>query len=370
MPVARRSKPSSRVSLKNHSRGVTALPPANWIEFPRKDVLSEAWSNIIAGKWLDNPHMNYAVAVLFSGCVLFNPANGVSVLALVVEAYGRGVYIDAHSEEADSGGMSVSSISQPPSSGRYPHACVFGIREDTLEQRLVIGCKIFNILVTECWRLDGADMDNRAFTAGSCLSAFPFEKEDSIMIFVDKKSFALASNILSGKFVPDFEMDLLRQVNTKMCSLDSYRMGRASWYKISNTVSAMPATIFTLNIVRSRDADTTLLSVLFCKIAHAVNKNGRKATIERSMVKDIYNRMTSGDGCELALKRILGLFGDEDSINIINIKKDSGLEKMLDEMAVLLSQALFVANKDVVVPKLTKDMRKLCEQGPSRIHKQ
>ncbi|KAF8935437.1 hypothetical protein BGZ47_009958, partial [Haplosporangium gracile] len=128
-------------------RGV--LSSSTWIEFPRCQRLSEEWDNIISGCWVANPLLNYATAALFAGCVLFDPRSRNAVLCLVAESYGRGVDVDVHCEKAIPIGESVSTISQPSTSGLYPHATVCGIQRETLDRRLVLGCKNFNILFTE-----------------------------------------------------------------------------------------------------------------------------------------------------------------------------------------------------------------------------
>lgn len=180
------------------------------------------------------------------------------MLCLVAESYGRGVDIDVHCEKVISISESVSPISQPSASGLYPHATVCGIRHETLDHRLVLGCKKFNILFTEVWRLEKDCSSERAFTAGRCWSAFPVGDNDEVRIFVDKRSFDLASDVVSGAFVPRFDIDLLRQIRSHLCSADSYRLGRASSCFISNMVSAQATSIFTLSFVYPASGDASL----------------------------------------------------------------------------------------------------------------
>lgn len=180
------------------------LSGSTWIEFPSCQRLLEEWDNIISGCWIENPLLNYATAALFAGCVLFNPRSRNAVLCLVAESYGRGVDVDVHCEKVIPTGGSVSSISQPSTYGLYPHATVCGIQHDTLDHRLVLGCKNFTIFFTEVWRLEKDCSSERAFTAGCCRSAFSVGDNEEVRIFVDRRSFDPASDVASCTFVPRF----------------------------------------------------------------------------------------------------------------------------------------------------------------------
>ncbi|KAI1301128.1 hypothetical protein EDD11_005800 [Mortierella claussenii] len=255
------------------------LSRSKWIEFPRCQRLPEDWDNIISGCWLEKPLLNYATAVLFVGCVLYNPQNKKAVLCLVAESYGRGRDVDVHAEKPICIGEGVSSISQPSTSGLYPHATVRHVQHDKKDHCLVLGCKIFNVLCTEVWRLDKDCSSERAFTAGSCSSAFPLVGNEEVRIFIDERSFNLASDVASGKNVPRFQIDYLRQIRSHLCSAHSYRMGRASCPLLWNMVSAQPATIFSLSMVRSGSGDGPLVSSLLNRMAKDVNLNGRNAVL-------------------------------------------------------------------------------------------
>ncbi|KAF9581443.1 hypothetical protein BGW38_001533 [Lunasporangiospora selenospora] len=65
---------------------------------------------------------------------------------------------------------------------------------------------------------------------------------------------------------------------------------------------------------------------------------------------------------ENTLRNLLNLFEDKDEINIVDVKKDSGLEEVLNQLAETVSSALSKANASVVVPRLNDDMKKLCGQ--------
>ncbi|KAG0254421.1 hypothetical protein BGZ95_006043, partial [Linnemannia exigua] len=182
-------------------------------------------------------------------------------------SYGRGRDVDIHAEKPICIGEGVSSISQPSTSGLYPHAAVCRIQHDKNDLRLVLGCKIFNVLFTELWRLDKDCSSERAFTAGSCSSAFPLVGNEEVRIFIDERSFTLASDVVSGKYVPRFQIDFLRQIRSHLCSPHSYRMGRASSPLLWNMVSAQAATIFTLSMVRPGSADGPMVSSLLSRMA-------------------------------------------------------------------------------------------------------
>jgi hypothetical protein len=344
------------LSLVADSPYERVLSRSKWIEFPRCQRLPQEWDNIISGCWLEKPLLNYATAVLFAGCVLYNPQNKKTVLCLVAESYGRGRDVDVHAEQPNCIGEGVSSISQPSTSGLYPHATVCHIQHDKKDHRLVLGCKVFNVLFTELWRLDKDCSSTRAFTAGSCSSAFPLIGNEEVRIFIDERSLNLASDVVSGKYVPRFQIDYLRQIRSHLCSADSYRMGRASSPLLWNMVSAQAATIFTLSMVRAGSGDGPLVSSLFSRMAKDVKLKGRDAVLQKGVLVDVLNQVTAGQAYHLRLCKILTLFGDKDEINIHANGSSVGLEKLLGSLAGCMSSALYSCNKDVVVPMLKNEM--------------
>ncbi|KAF9577893.1 hypothetical protein BGW38_006618 [Lunasporangiospora selenospora] len=332
------------------------LSGSTWIEFPRCQRLSEEWDNILSGCWVETPLLNYATAALFAGCVLFNPRSRSSVLCLVAESYGRGVDVDVHCEKVTSIGDSVSPISQPSTSGFYPHATVCGIQHDTLDHRLVLGCKNFNILFTEVWRLDKDRSSERAFTAGCCWSAFPVGGNDEVRIFIDKRSFVLASDVASGMHDPRFDIDRLRQIRSHLCSAHSYRLGRASSCFISNMVSAQATSIFTLTLVYPASGDASLGSSVLSRIAREVNAKGRKAVLKKEVVTGVLKKVKADKSCAHYLGKILLLFDDKDEIGIFDDDGSLGLEDLLVGFADCVSGGLGRRNENVVVPQLTREM--------------
>ncbi|KAI7819030.1 hypothetical protein BC939DRAFT_495579 [Gamsiella multidivaricata] len=335
------------------------LSRSKWIEFPRCQRLPEDWDNIISGCWVEKPLLNYATAVLFAGCVLYNPQNKKAVLCLVAESYGRGRDVDVHAEKPICIGEGVSSISQPSTSGLYPHATVCRIQHDKKDHRLVLGCKTFNVLFTEVWRLDKDCSSERAFTAGSCSSAFPLVGNEKVRIFIDERSFNLASDVASGKYVPRFQIDYLRQIRSHLCSAHSYRMGRASCPLLWNMVSAQPATIFSLSMVRPGSGDGPLVSSLLSRMAKDVNLNGRNAVLQKDELLDVLGGVVDGQAFHVYLCKILTLFGDKDEINILANDSSVGLEKLLGLLAGCMSSALYSCNRDVVVPMVRQELFRL-----------
>ncbi|CAO3572934.1 unnamed protein product [Mortierella alpina] len=336
------------------------LSGASWIEFPRNQRLPQPWDDIISGCWVETPVLNYATAALFAGCVLFNPQNKKAVLCLVVESYGRGFDTDVHCEKPICTGKSVSSISQPSASSLYPHANVCRVLHDKNDDRLVIGLKTFNVLVTEVWRLDRGCSSERAFTAGSCSGAFPIPGNENVKIFIDKRSLDLASDVVSGRHLPRFGIDLLRQIRSHLCSADSYRMGRASSYLISNMVSAQAASIFTLSLIYPASGDGSMASSLLSRVAKEVNAKGREAVLQKVLVLDTFNRLNHKDkSVGVLLGRILDMYQDKKEISIFDDEKSSDLESLLDSLAESVSSLLYRCNTKVVLPKLTQEMERL-----------
>ncbi|KAF9424686.1 hypothetical protein BGZ94_007965 [Podila epigama] len=188
------------LSLLHDSPYYNVLSRTNWTEFPRDQRLQPEWGSIISGCWIEDPILNYATAALFA-----------------VESYGRGFDTDVHCEKLNASGQSVTGCPQPSTGDIYPHATITQITYDKNDQRLVIGCKAFNILVTEIWRLEKDCSSEPAFSAGS------------------------------------------------------YRMGRAPSLLIENMVSAQAASIFTLCSVYPASGDASMASALLSRMAKELN---------------------------------------------------------------------------------------------------
>ncbi|KAG0341981.1 hypothetical protein BG004_005790 [Podila humilis] len=348
----------SLLALLSDSPHERMLSRTNWIEFPRCQRLPLAWDNLLFGCWIDQPVLNYATAVLFAGCVLFNSASGHAALCMVVESYGRGLDIDVHAEKPICNGQSVST-SQPSTSGLYPHAMVCHLQNDKNDQRLVVGCKYFNILVTEIWRVDKDCPSDRAFVAGSCCSAFPIVGNEQVRIFVDKRSFDLASDIASGQYIPRFEIDHLRQIHSNLCSEHSYRMGRASSHFISDMASAQVASIFSLSVISPECTDGSLVSSLLRRIAKDVNAKGRDALLQKAVLFEVLGKVRTGQSTDRFLRLILNLFDDRSEINIFGENSPARLEELLCELANGISTALYDCNETVVIPNLRQEIHRL-----------
>lgn len=339
------------------------MSDSSYTEFPTEDILSEQWSAIVLADWLASPLTSYAIAVLFSGCVLYDPTNGFSLLGLVVESYGRGVCVDVHSDKALSIDDFGCLVSDEPAISRYPHAAVHHIVRPVQELRLAITCRNFGIIVTESWRMDNHIKSSRASIGAGCAEAFPIKDFGDIKIFIDKYSLRQASDILSGKLVPTFNVELLRQLQSRLCSEHTYRMARASWFKLANVVSVKPVTIFTYNVVDPCDTDQALFSELFYHIAYAVYKGGRNATLAKATVFDLLNRARTDGHGEIALKRLIFIFGNKNEIPVVKVKKGSWLETFLDMTALYLLPTLKILDSQLVLPKLDTDLALPCSQG-------
>lgn len=342
-----------------------SLSNAGWVQFTRGSDMPSIVSDVILGCWVKNPRLSYVVATLFSGCILINPKNAYAMIATTVESYGRGLYIDIHSND---GSTSSAGLTQPYCNDRYMHASICIISGEIQGEevsRLLICCKNFTVQVTCSWRLDtGSHGSRRAYINSACSEAFPMGVDGSTMLFLQMKSVERATRILSGSLNPTFDLSSLRQVESHMCSLDSYRMARATWARIENMISLSPATIFTLNIVRaSLSYDASHISVLFSHIAYAANKEGRNATLSKNVVKDAYNKVSSGSTAESGLLELLNMFETEDRIRLFDVKKGGTLEAVLDGLARFAAKALKEANVNTVGPFLTASISKLF--GPS-----
>jgi hypothetical protein len=336
----------SLLSLLKESPYNKVLSNSTWIEFPRCHPLPEDWEKIISGCWFANPILNYATAVLFAGCVLYNPNNRRAVLCLVAESYARAVDIDVHCEKSVTIGANVIS-SQPSAFGLYPHAAVCHIVRDTKDHRLVLGCKSFNILFTEVWRLDQDCTSQRGFTAGCCSSTFPDVGIEDVKIFIDKRSFDLALSIATGKYPPPFDICFLRQIRSHLCSEHSYRMGRAMSFLIANMVSAQAASIWTLSLIFPGSGDPIFGSMFLSAIAREVHSNGQEAVLRKSVLKKLLDQVKPEKSCKEYAVGILSLFENKDEIKIFGNDTSFALEGLLDNIAECVFGGLAACNKKV-----------------------
>ncbi|KAG0346421.1 PHOsphatase [Podila humilis] len=353
------SPPESLLSLLADSPYSKVLCGTTWEEFPKGLRLPQKWDDIISGCWIEKPLLRYATAALFAGCVLYNPHDRNAVLCLVAESYGRGRDIDIHCEKPVIVGDSVSSISQPSTSGLYSHATVCRIQHNKSDHRLVLGCKFFNVLFTQVWQLRKDADSKRAFSAGCCSSAFPLFGRRDVRVFIDKRSLDLASDIASGIYTPRFEVDNLRQIRSHLCSEHSYQMGRASSYLISNMVSAKVASIFTLVTVSMGSGHDCLVSSFLSRIAKEVNAKGRKAVLRNELVSDLLHEVKADKKYGDTVRGILKLFKDNDEISILSNDRPAGLEELLNSLAGSVSLKLKNCNDKVVEPQLTQEMSSL-----------
>lgn len=332
------------------------LATTSWMEFPRSQELPKEWSNIVEGSWHRNPKTRLVTAVLSAGCVLYNVHSRVAVLGLVAESYGRGRDVDVHCEKPICKGVDVSGLSQPSTYGFYPQAKVCHIGSDLFDSRLVVGFRSYDVLITEVWRLQQDCSSERAFTAGCCSSAFPLGDNDTVRMFIDSRSFDLATKILSGEVIPIFDNDNLRQIRSNFTSMHSYSMGRACSFFVRNMVSAHPATVFTLCRVAPKSGNAALASSILSTIAMDVDARGRDAVLRKDEVSDIACKIRSDQLFESVVGQLVDLFGKNEEIFIIGARAPAGLETLLNSLATNLNSALYDWNKRVVVGAVTKEM--------------
>lgn len=347
------------LSLLSDSPYFKLLSSTSWVEIPQDEYLPKVWDELLYGCWFLNPALRYATAVLFAGCVIFNPRNKNGAICLVAESYGRDPGVDIHREKAVSVGESVSSISQPSTLGLYPHATICRVQHDKSDHRLVIGCKGFNLLVTQLWRLGKDSPSERAFTAGCCSSAFPLYGSTDIRIFIDQRSLDRASKIASHEITPRFEVENLRQLRSRFCWRETYLMARASSHFIRNMMSAKVVTVFTLGIVSQGSGDACLVSLFLGRLAKEVHAQGEETVLKKELVSNLLSQVKSGKDIEKLLRKILDLFQDNEEIRVFDRKRSLDLEELLNSLAEDVSGYLKNCNEKVVVPQLTQEMARL-----------
>lgn len=155
-PPRKRSRDDSQVPTIMEATLYSALISGPF----NKRLLSQSYQEIkeeMAGflneDWSLCPQMRYACSRLLVGSILLDTTSGRALLVNCVEIYGRRRTLDSHRENSKvKMGMPSTSL-LPPSNSRYPAVWPVSIR-DTDGNKLIIGTKTFDVLVTSSLRLD------------------------------------------------------------------------------------------------------------------------------------------------------------------------------------------------------------------------
>ncbi|ORY92363.1 hypothetical protein BCR43DRAFT_508442 [Syncephalastrum racemosum] len=271
--------------------------------------------NILNRDWLEYPQMRFCGSQLLAGAILLEGQT--SIVLNTVEPYGRDPLLDAHYER-----QSGSFSSFPETSGTYGLLSI--LLFDTSDgKKLIIGTRPSNFLVTASMRLD-----TRSINLGPTTSHFsPSEKT---RIFLDKKSIELVAPMLTNPEITEAQtmpaLYQLRQLRSRFDCLSTYTKCRAS-STLSSRLHFQPTSIWTLSAQdgtsQANLSQDKIGSLVFRIIATKVLRDGRRAVLRRDDVDPIM-ALAKNTKAATILRTLIGLFGDENEINIIGNRALNG----------------------------------------------
>ncbi|KAF9084641.1 hypothetical protein BGX27_003738 [Mortierella sp. AM989] len=311
--------------------------------------IDDRLSELLNHDWEFLPHFRYACSKALAGCIIFNTKSCQAVIANTVEAFGRTKMVDVHRESfVVRKGCPVATSLPPPT--RTPYRNVWPKTLSSPEgERLVIGTRSFNALITSSLRLD-ARMD--ASVGGTTLSFQLASTQDSLAtkIFLDAESVRVALDIAKNEeawSVSDSDLICqLRQVKTHFDDPSTYYLCRASSDFAANHPH-QPYTVFSLaSFDQAHSGDGVAASRIFRLVGNAVIKAGSEAKLAKKAVEDLRGRCAKSGDVSQEIDGILSLFiEDKSSIPILGNKE---LNKHLEKLAQYLSPYIAKANKSVI----------------------
>ncbi|KAI9017952.1 hypothetical protein CLU79DRAFT_309064 [Phycomyces nitens] len=232
-PAKKRSRDDPQVSKIMEATLYSALISGPF----SKRLLSQSYQEIkeeMAGflneEWSLCPQMRYACSRLLADSILLDLTSGQAVLVNCVEIYGRRRTLDSHRENTKVKMGMPSTSSLPPSNSRYPAVWPVSIR-DTDSNKLMIGTKTFNVLVTSSLRLD-CSMDPEIGLNTSNFNLDTEAKSLGTKIFIKKTAWiaakALADQPATNRLARHDVLSQLRQLRTKFHHSSTYLCCRAS----------------------------------------------------------------------------------------------------------------------------------------------
>ncbi|KAK4514121.1 uncharacterized protein ATC70_006129 [Mucor velutinosus] len=295
--------------------------------------------------WTFLPQLRYICAQLLAGAIIMNKKNE-AVLVNTVEIYGRQRSLDVHRESfVNKKGKSASS-SLPPVTTKYYYTWAT-IMNDNEGDKLVVGTKTLNALITSSLRIDSI---HEASVGGGIISHFELDESAALTasIFLDSDSIKKASSLASNQNVNKVDrFDLryqLRQLRSKFQYPSTYLLCRASSI-FANDLRSQPYSIFTLYEApdTGRESAAKIASKLFLKIAETVQSNIHP-TLPKTFVNTLLTKYQDGQ-VKSILQQIVELYHNENAIDIL---ENHFLNEKLMSLANLMSTSLVLANKSVV----------------------
>ncbi|KAG0165829.1 hypothetical protein DFQ29_001312 [Apophysomyces sp. BC1021] len=287
--------------------------------------LTEELCNILNRDWLEYPQLRCCGPQILAGAILVEGTT--AIILNTIESYSRDCLTDAHHEQRQLG--SPSSFPERRGLYGYLNICLLNTADG---QKLVLGTRTCNLLVTSSLRLDKESVNLGPSTTH-------FAPSEKTRVFVDLESIHSAKSMLPNKRQTSAQdMPLLyqmRQLRSKFHSLSTYTKCRAS-ASIASRLELQPSTIWTLSDNDSPQhipSQDKVGSILFRTIAVAVNCHGKDAALSRDEVESV-RALVKNSAVATILEGITGLFVS----NTMPIINNSPLNAKLTDLAAAVSQ--------------------------------
>ncbi|ORE06800.1 hypothetical protein BCV72DRAFT_256168 [Rhizopus microsporus var. microsporus] len=329
----------SQQVCNNDFKHISVVPRKRETDERKKTIeLDEATSRLLNTDWSTFPHIKYACSVMLAGMALLINCN---------EVYGRTRSIDIHRESF--------TIKMGPNS-RYNNVWVTTITDDH-GCKLVFGTKSFNSLSTSSLRLD-TNLQPEVGPSTTNFTIANSTESSQAKLYIYKKSYEKAkklSMIFENRKINDYDnLFQLRQLQTKFDHISTYRRCRAASSFTDNHFS-QSYSVFTLSECDNGHdiSDFKALSEIFREIAlkiiheedNGIPEKEITGILEKQFVKNqIKKCQSNGEGIK-TLQAILNLYGDKESITVIENTK---LNKCLEQLAKQLMPTINRVNKHVV----------------------
>ncbi|SAL97735.1 hypothetical protein [Absidia glauca] len=282
--------------------------------------LSDQVSTFLNQDWLLQPQMRFACSRLLVGATLLLPPSDESIVVNSAEIYGRTRSVDSHRQSFKARRGASMRNSYPPESTTYCNIWPTTIN-DSDGNKLMIGSKTFNILVTSSMRLDKRCDPELGPTTNSFMLDTD-EKSLNTKIFIKETAWAAATTLAddpTANQISSYDvLCQLRQLRTKFHHESTCTLCRAS-SEMTDDVTSRPYT-----------AAPYLLEAG-----------------EKTKAKDFMD--TNSDNIDsinnkLPKSKVLALNEKDNNIDIIG---NSGLNTQLEKIANQLASSIAKANKSV-----------------------
>ncbi|CEG84520.1 hypothetical protein RMATCC62417_18311 [Rhizopus microsporus] len=298
-------------------------------------------SACLNGDWTQTPSLRYLCAKIFEGMVFIEKNK--ALLVNCAEVYGRLPSTDVHYERTALKRNEAPLTSLPGINTRYEYVELVILKNSDNSNKLVLGTKTMNVLITSSIRIDVDKMP----TIGSS-SSNGFKPTKGTQIFVQQSNLEHFNSDFSQRLLYPFDQYAqLRQLRSKFHQLSTYLCCRSS-SKFTNELRARPLTIWTLadhDHHGSGDSDGRLASRLFRSIASSVWEKGDQAAIDLRLVQELKVKCTPNGKIRCIMGEIEQLFSNE--LPTIPVIGNNDLNQQLQKLAPLLSPEIVKGNNSI-----------------------